>query len=116
MRMLKTNLKGTYDRNVNMDHVMDKKPEMNVNVEYKAGIQVHQAGETNMYEEALMRLQVQERERGNHRRCHVQHGVRGWPPGLPRRGGQHLQYSTSMKRFKMCVKIKQQSILWFKLK
>jgi hypothetical protein len=42
MRMLKTTLKGTYDKNVNMDHVMFKKPEMNVNVEHEAGIQVHQ--------------------------------------------------------------------------
>jgi hypothetical protein len=56
MRMLKTTLKGTYDKNVNMDHVMDKKPEMNVNVEYEAVIQVHQAGEINMYEETDMRI------------------------------------------------------------
>ena len=56
MRMLKTTLKGTYDKNANMDHVMDKKPEMNVNVEYEAGIQVHQAGEINMYEEAETRI------------------------------------------------------------
>jgi ferredoxin-fold anticodon binding domain-containing protein len=56
MRMFKTNRKGTYDRDVNMDHVMDKKPEMNVNVEYEADIQVHQAGETDMYEEAELRI------------------------------------------------------------
>jgi hypothetical protein len=52
MRMLKTTLKGTYDKNVNVDRVMDKKPEMNVNVEYEASIQVHQAGEINVFEEA----------------------------------------------------------------
>jgi hypothetical protein len=56
MRMLKTTLKGTYDRNVNMDHVMDKKPEMNVNVKYEAGIEVHQAGEINMFEETEMKI------------------------------------------------------------
>jgi hypothetical protein len=33
MRMLKTIPKGKYDKDVNMDHVMDKKAEMNVNVD-----------------------------------------------------------------------------------
>ena len=39
-----------------MDHVMDEKPEMNVNVVYEAGIQGHQAGEINMFEEAVTRI------------------------------------------------------------
>jgi hypothetical protein len=63
MRMLKTTPKGKYNKNGNMDLVMDEKPEMNVNVdiiiaavkpnrEYEAGIQVHQGEETNMFEEA----------------------------------------------------------------
>jgi hypothetical protein len=51
IRMLKTILKGTDDKNVNMDHIMDKKPEMDVNMEYEADIQVHHAGETDMFEE-----------------------------------------------------------------
>jgi hypothetical protein len=32
VRMLKTIPKGKYNKNVNMDHVMDEKTEMNVNV------------------------------------------------------------------------------------
>jgi hypothetical protein len=39
-----------------MDHVMDEKPEMNVNVEYEADTLGHQAGEINMFEEADTRI------------------------------------------------------------
>jgi hypothetical protein len=59
MRMLKEISKGNYDKNVNMDHVMDEKPEMNgnmLNMEYKAGMQVHQAREINVFEEAEKRM------------------------------------------------------------
>jgi hypothetical protein len=63
MRILKITPKGKYDKNGNMDLVMDEKPEMNVNVditiaadipntEDEAGIQVHQTGETKMFKEA----------------------------------------------------------------
>ena len=63
MRMLKTTSKGKYDKNVNMDHMMDKKPEMAdimdaaiLNTEYEDGIQVYQGGESNMFEEAKTRM------------------------------------------------------------
>jgi hypothetical protein len=63
MRMLKTTPMGKYNKNVNMDHVLDKKPEMTdiiddvmPNREYKAGIQVHQAGKINMLEDAETRM------------------------------------------------------------
>jgi lysine/ornithine N-monooxygenase len=63
MKMLKTTPKGKYDKNVNMDHVMDEKPEMTdiidavmLNTEYEDDIQVHQGGEINMFEEAETRM------------------------------------------------------------
>jgi hypothetical protein len=67
MRILKTITKGKYDKNVNVDHLMDEKPKTRagmadiidavmLNTEYEAGIQVHRGGEINMFEEAETRM------------------------------------------------------------
>ena len=59
MRMLKTTLKCKYDKNANKDEKSEMADIINavmLNTEYEDGIQVHQGGEINMFEEAEMRM------------------------------------------------------------